>query len=64
MTISPAHSRGEIQATIARALSGDQSAYAALYDLYAASLYRLCYSLLNNEQDAEDNFARIVSLRL
>lgn len=44
----------EVDATIARALHGDQSAYAALYDLYAAGLYRLCYSLLMNEQDAED----------
>ena len=54
MTISRAQVNAEIDATIARALHGDQSAYAALYDQFAAGLYRLCYSLLMNEQDAED----------
>jgi RNA polymerase sigma-70 factor (ECF subfamily) len=39
---------------IARCLGGDQSAYEALYSLYAPSVYRLCYSLLLNRQDAED----------
>jgi len=46
--------RDEVAAVIARALGGDQSAYADLYERYAASLYRLCYSLLSHEQDAED----------
>jgi len=41
-------------ALIERALNGDQQAYAKLYDLYAAGLYRLCYSLLLNREDAED----------
>ncbi len=54
MTISRAQGNAEIDATIARALHGDQHAYAALYDQFAAGLYRLCYSLLMNEQDAED----------
>ena len=54
MTSSAAQRHPEIDATIARALTGDQSAYAALYDQFAAGLYRLCYSLLMNEQDAED----------
>ena len=39
---------------IASALQGDQNAYADLYNLYAAGLYRLLYSLLLNRQDAED----------
>ncbi len=39
---------------IARCLGGDQGAYAALYDRYAPSLYRLAYSILLDEQDAED----------
>jgi RNA polymerase sigma-70 factor, ECF subfamily len=39
---------------IAHCLRGDQSAYAALYELYAAGLYRLCYSLVLDKQDAED----------
>ena len=44
----------EIDAIIRRALGGDQHGYAELYDRFASSLYRLCYSLLMNEQDAED----------
>jgi RNA polymerase sigma-70 factor (ECF subfamily) len=39
---------------IARCLDGDQAAYATLYDRYAPSLYRLSYSILLVEQDAED----------
>lgn len=39
---------------IAACLRGEQSAYAALFDQYVASLHRLCFSLLLNEQDAED----------
>lgn len=54
MTVSREQINAETDAIIARALQGDQSAYAALYDRYAAGLYRLCYSLLTNEQDAED----------
>jgi RNA polymerase sigma-70 factor (ECF subfamily) len=42
------------QAHIQRALNGDQQAYTALYELYAAGLYRLCYGLLGHRQDAED----------
>lgn len=44
----------EIDAIVQRALAGDQHGYAELYDRFAAGLYRLCYSLLMNEQDAED----------
>lgn len=39
---------------IARCLQGDQTAYSALYDLYAPGAYRLCYGLVLNAQDAED----------
>ncbi len=39
---------------IARCIKGDQSAYAALYDQYAAGLYRLAYSILLDVKDAED----------
>lgn len=39
---------------IARCLQGDQAGYAQLYELYAPVIYRLCYSLLLNRQDAED----------
>jgi len=41
-------------ALITRSLSGEQAAYAELYTLYAESVYRLCYSLLLNHEDAED----------
>jgi RNA polymerase sigma-70 factor (ECF subfamily) len=34
--------------------AGDQTGYASLYDLYAAGLYRLCYGLLLQKEDAED----------
>lgn len=44
----------EIGAIIARCLKGDQSAFAQLYDQCAPSIYRLCYGLLMNRQDAED----------
>jgi RNA polymerase sigma-70 factor (ECF subfamily) len=44
----------ETAAVIARCLSGDQTAYAHLYDDYAPGVHRLCYSLLLNQQDAED----------
>lgn len=36
------------------ARNGNQSAYAQLYDHFAAGIYRLCYSLVLNKQDAED----------
>lgn len=46
--------REDASELVQRALTGDQRAYAALYDLYAAGLYRLLYSTLLNKQDAED----------
>ena len=54
MTVKRVRSHAEIDAIIKRALEGDQHGYAELYDKFSASLYRLCYSLLMNEQDAED----------
>ncbi len=39
---------------IGRCSAGDQTAFAALYDRYAPGLYRLAYSILLVEQDAED----------
>lgn len=44
----------ETQALIEACLQGDQTAYAALYDRFAAGIYRLCYGLLLNREDAED----------
>ncbi|MEL6404533.1 MAG: sigma-70 family RNA polymerase sigma factor [Chloroflexota bacterium] len=39
---------------IQRAQNGDQTAYAQLYNHYAAGIYRLCYGIVLNKQDAED----------
>jgi RNA polymerase sigma-70 factor (ECF subfamily) len=39
---------------VSDALKGDQEAFAALYTQYAAGVYRLCYGLLLNAEDAED----------
>lgn len=44
----------DIDVLIARCLQGDQAGYAELYNQYAAGIYRLCYSLLLHQQDAED----------
>lgn len=42
------------QALIARCLAGEEAAYALLYQRYAATIYRLVYSLLQHRQDAEE----------
>lgn len=39
---------------IDRCLSGDESAYIALYDRHCGLIYRLAYSLLQNREDAEE----------
>jgi RNA polymerase sigma-70 factor (ECF subfamily) len=39
---------------ISRCLSGEESAYLAVYNDYAATIYRLCYSLLQHQEDAEE----------
>jgi RNA polymerase sigma-70 factor (ECF subfamily) len=43
-----------LEGLIARCLHGDQQGFAELYNHYATAIYRLCYSLLLNRQDAED----------
>lgn len=43
-----------VSAIIASCLRHDQAAYGELYDHFAAGIYRLCYSLLLNREDAED----------
>jgi RNA polymerase sigma-70 factor (ECF subfamily) len=55
MTLSEAtHDESAIHKLIARCLTGDQAAYAALYETVAPGLYRLAYSILLHQQDAED----------
>jgi len=44
----------DLMELIARCLAGDQGAYGTLYERHAPSLYRLAYSVLLVEQDAED----------
>ncbi len=45
---------GEDDRIIARCLQGEDAAYTALYDKYAAYIYRLSYSLLQHREDAEE----------
>ncbi len=44
----------ETQALIGRCLAGEQPAYVALYNQYSGVIYRLAYSLLQQQQDAEE----------
>jgi RNA polymerase sigma-70 factor (ECF subfamily) len=39
---------------LGRCLAGEESAYLAVYNEYAATIYRLCYSLLQHQEDAEE----------
>lgn len=47
-------SQTETMAWIQEASRGDQSAYARLYEQFSAGIYRLCYGLVLNKEDAED----------
>ncbi len=44
----------ETQVLIARCLKGEQAAYVALYDQFSGVIYRLAYSLLQHQEDAEE----------
>jgi RNA polymerase sigma-70 factor (ECF subfamily) len=44
----------DIALWIQQALAGNQEAFQQLYDRFAARLYRLCYGLVLNQEDAED----------
>lgn len=39
---------------LARCLSGEELAYLAVYNEYAVTIYRLCFSLLQHQEDAEE----------
>ena len=39
---------------IVRCLAGDETAYSALYRLYAGDIYRLVYGMLGHREDAEE----------
>ncbi len=50
----PTYADPQSQALIQRCLAGEESAYVALYNQYAGMIYRLCMSLLQNREDAEE----------
>ena len=51
---APTYADGQSQSLISRCLAGEDSAYVALYNQYAGMIYRLCMSLLQNREDAEE----------
>lgn len=50
----PAYADAQSQALIERCLAGEETAYVALYNQYAGMIYRLCISLLQHREDAEE----------
>jgi RNA polymerase sigma-70 factor (ECF subfamily) len=46
--------KDDYQPLVDRCLAGDDIAYTLLYRACASQIYRLCYSLLNNAEDAEE----------
>ncbi len=50
----PTYADEQSQALISRCLAGEEMAYVALYNQYAGMIYRLCYSLLQHREDAEE----------
>src|SRR5579872_3985095 len=49
-----AESDERLTGLLARCLTGDQAAYAEFYDAVAPGVYRLAYSILLHQEDAED----------
>lgn len=49
-----AESDERLTALLGRCLTGDQAAYAEFYDAVAPGVYRLAYSILLHQEDAED----------
>lgn len=50
----PVYADEQNQSLIDRCLAGEESAYVALYNMYAGMIYRLTYGLLQNREDAEE----------
>ena len=44
----------QLEKLVQRSLSGDQTSCTALYDAFAGDVFRLAYSILLHQQDAED----------
>jgi RNA polymerase sigma-70 factor (ECF subfamily) len=51
---APKYGDAQTLALIERCLNGDESAYVALYNAYSTMIYRLNYSLLQHQEDAEE----------
>ena len=55
VTIPPAYREATtIELLIGRCLSGEEEAYVEVYNHYARPIYRLCYSILQHREDAEE----------
>ncbi len=50
----PAYADAQSYPLIQRCLAGEETAYVTLYNQYAGMIYRLCYSLLQHREDAEE----------
>lgn len=50
----PAYADEQSLMLIQRCLAGEETAYVTLYNQYAGMIYRLCYSLLQHREDAEE----------
>lgn len=53
-TAAPAYADEQTLALLGCCLRGEEMAYVALYNEYAAMIYRLVYGLLQNKEDAEE----------
>jgi RNA polymerase sigma-70 factor (ECF subfamily) len=51
---APTYGDPQTLALIERCLDGDETAYVQLYNAYSAMIYRLNYSLLQHQEDAEE----------
>lgn len=54
LNMTTLHQDSNLAELIQRSMKGDQAACTELYRLYASDVYRLSYSLLLHQQDAED----------
>lgn len=50
----PQYADEQSQALIRSCLAGEETAYVALYNQYSGMIYRLCLSLLQQQEDAEE----------
>jgi len=51
---SPYGDANNQQDVIARCITGDETAFKSLYDLYSNAIYNTAYRIVNNQGDAED----------